>query len=124
MLQANKVPCRTGVVRRRAAIVMEFLVRIQVRWPPESDESLKANLIEREAIRARELAIRGVIVRLWRSPGQWANIGIWRAEDATELHEAISSLPFFPWLDVHVEPLARHPSDPVGPDHQALMERS
>lgn len=97
---------------------MEFLVRIEVRWPPEGDASVKAGLIEREALRARELASRGVILRLWRSPGRWANVGIWQAEDASELHEAIASLPFFEWLDVRVEPLARHPSDPGGPDHE------
>lgn len=103
----------------RACDSMEFLVRIQVRWPPEGDESLKAELIEREAHRARELAAEGVIVRLWRSPGRWANVGIWKTEDATKLHEAISSLPFFPWLDVRVEPLACHPSDPARPsDHR------
>jgi muconolactone D-isomerase len=93
---------------------MEFLVRIQVRWPPDGDESVKEGLIAREAARARELASSGLIVRLWRSPGRWANLGIWKAKDATELHEAISSLPFFPWLEVHVEPLAHHPSDPAG----------
>ena len=30
------------------------------------------------------------------------------ANDATDLHRAISSLPLFPWLDVHVTPLAQH----------------
>lgn len=91
---------------------MEFLVRIQVNWPPDGDEDLRRSLVEREAQRARELAAQGVIVRLWRVPGRWANLGLWRAPDASQLHEAISSLPFFPWLDVRVEALAEHPSDP------------
>jgi muconolactone delta-isomerase len=30
------------------------------------------------------------------------------------LHQALSSLPLFPWLTVHVRPLAAHPNDPQG----------
>lgn len=91
---------------------MEFLVRIKVLWPPDGDEKIKNLLIQREAERARELVEDGIIVRLWRVPGSWANVGIWQAQDASELHKAINSLPFFPWLSVVVEPLAHHPSDP------------
>lgn len=91
---------------------MEFLVQITVNLPPDDDR--KAELIEAEAARARELAAAGIIGRLWRIPGGWANVGIWRAADATALHEAISSLPLYPWLEVRVTPLARHPSDPGG----------
>jgi muconolactone D-isomerase len=91
---------------------MEFLVHIAVNWPPDGDEQLKRSLVEREAKRASELVAEGIIVRLWRVPGRWANIGLWRAKDASDLHSAISTLPFFPWLDVTVEALASHPSDP------------
>lgn len=91
---------------------MEFLVRIEVNWPADGDLVLRRGLVEREAVRARELSAEGIIVRLWRVPGRWANVGLWQAEDASQLHEAISSLPLFPWLDVGVEALARHPSDP------------
>ena len=91
---------------------MEFLVQIEIGLPPETGEDRKQQLVGAEAARAKELADQGRISRLWRIPGRWANVGIWCAEDATELHEAISSLPLYPWLDVRVTPLARHPSDP------------
>jgi muconolactone D-isomerase len=91
---------------------MEFLVEIQVNWPPSNDEQAKAALIEAEGERGRELARDGVIVRLWRIPGRWANVGIWEAPDATTLHEALASLPAYPWLDAKVTALARHPTDP------------
>lgn len=94
---------------------MEFLVAIDVRLPPDTDPARKAELVAAEAIRAKELSAVGTITRLWRIPGRWANVGIWRAEDATQLHEAISSLPLYPWLDVDVTPLAQHPSDPGPP---------
>ena len=91
---------------------MEFLVHIQVRWPPDGDADLLARLTEAERTRARELASAGFIRRLWRIPGRRANWGLWQARDATELHAAIASLALFPWLDVEVHPLAAHPSDP------------
>jgi muconolactone delta-isomerase len=44
-----------------------------------------------------------------------ANWGVWEAQDATALHAAIGSLPFFPYLEVEVIPLAAHPTDPERP---------
>jgi muconolactone D-isomerase len=92
---------------------MEFLVRVDVHWPADGDPQRKARLIEEEAKRATELAASGVLRRLWRVPGRWANYGIWEARDATELHVALASLPFYPWLEIDVRPLADHPSDPL-----------
>lgn len=92
---------------------MEFLVRIDVKWPPDGDAETKARLAEEEAARAAELAASGVLRRLWRIPGRWANYGLWEAKDATELHAALASLPFYPWLEIDVRPLAEHPSDPL-----------
>jgi muconolactone D-isomerase len=91
---------------------MEFLVHIEVRWPPDGDPEKRDRLVAAEAARARELAADGTIKRLWRIPGRRANYGLWSADDATALHTAISSLPFYPWLDVEVIALAEHPSDP------------
>ena len=93
---------------------MEFLVEMDVRWPPDGDQADKERLVAAEGRRAGELAAEGTLLRLWRVPGRWANVGLWRAEDATALHAALSSLPLFPWLDVQVRPLAKHPSDPRG----------
>ncbi len=91
---------------------MEFLVEIDVQWPPDGDPQRRAQLVEAETKRAAELAAKGILKRVWRIPGRWANFGLWEASDATALHEAISSLPFFPWLKVVVRPLAVHPNDP------------
>ncbi|HEY6740045.1 MAG TPA: muconolactone Delta-isomerase family protein [Actinopolymorphaceae bacterium] len=92
---------------------MEFLVNIEVGWPADGDPEELARLTAAERVRGLELAAEGVIQRLWRVPGRRANWGIWEAPDATALHAAISSLPFYPWLDVEVIPLAVHPTDPV-----------
>ncbi len=91
---------------------MEFLVHTEVRWPGDGDPEEFARLNEAERQRAATLHDEGRILRLWRIPGRRANWGLWSAPDATALHQAIVSLPLFPWLDVEVHPLAIHPSDP------------
>jgi muconolactone D-isomerase len=73
------------------------------------DTEERSDLFEREWRRGSELRDSGVIVRIWRIPGQIANVGIWNATDATVLHDFISSLPLFPWMSVRVTPLAVHP---------------
>jgi muconolactone D-isomerase len=100
------------VGRGRWRSIVEFLVHIEVLWPPDADPDEKARLIAAEGARARELIAEGRIRRLWRIPGRWANYGLWEAPDATVLHAALSSLPLSPWCDIEVEPLATHPSDP------------
>lgn len=94
--------------------MLSFLVSIEVRWPPDGDPARREQLVTAEAGRAAELATSGNLVRLWRIPGRWANVGLWAAADIDELHACLSSLPFYPWLDITVQPLASHPSDPGG----------
>jgi muconolactone D-isomerase len=98
---------------------MEFLVNIRVTWPPDGDPEERDRRIAAERRRADELAELGVVKRLWRVPGAWANWGIWEAPDATALHEAITSLPLWPYLDVDVHPLGVHPADPGSNDGAA-----
>lgn len=88
---------------------MEFLVQIQVNFPPEMPPDQVAEVAGREAVRGQELKAQGTIVRIWRIPGRRANVGIWNAETTDELHAAIMSLPAFPWVDARVTALATHP---------------
>jgi muconolactone D-isomerase len=94
-----------GVVRFRD---VEFLVQIQVNFPPDMASDELADVVSREAARGRELKEDGTIVRIWRVPGRRANVGVWSASTAEELHTSITSLPAFPWIDAHVTPLATH----------------
>ena len=91
---------------------MEFLVSIEIQWPPDGDPEEKERLFAAELARGQELARRGVMKRLWRVPGRWANWGLWEAPDASALHAALTSLPLWPWMSVQVHPLAEHPNDP------------
>ena len=91
---------------------MEFLLHIKVTFPPDGDPEEKARRIKAEGERAKELTELGIIKRIWRIPGQWANWGLWEAPDATTIHDAVTSLPMWPYLEVQVHPLGAHPSDP------------
>lgn len=91
---------------------MEFLVNIEIDWPPHADPLERERLFAAELERGQELSRLGYQRRLWRIPGRWANWGLWEAPDATVLHEMISSLPLYPWMNVIVHPLARHQNDP------------
>ena len=91
---------------------MEFLVNIEIDWPPDGDPDRREQLLAAELARGRELAAAGIMKRLWRVPGRWANWGLWEAPDATALHDALSSLPLYPWMSITVHALARHVNDP------------
>ena len=88
---------------------MEFLVRIEIDLSRGVTEPQRRELLEAEAERGRELLASGALRRIWRVPGRSANISLYETSDATELHAILSSLPLWPWMDVHVEALAAHP---------------
>lgn len=93
--------------------MQEFLVEITTSVPegtsPDEVDRRRAG----EAVRARELAAAGRLVRLWRPVGELRSIGIWRAADEAELHEKVlGTLPLRPWMTVTVTALESHPNDP------------
>jgi muconolactone D-isomerase len=47
---------------------------------------------------------------LWRVVGQYANVSIFNVSDNEELHQLLSSLPLYPYMDISVTPLTQHPS--------------
>lgn len=89
--------------------MQEFLVRIVVHVPPDMPAERLQELVAAERVRGRELREAGSIQRIWRLPGGLRNVGVWRARDATELHELLMSLPFARWITTEVEALAVHP---------------
>lgn len=91
---------------------MEFLVRFEAKLPESMSEERIKEIKTSERTRAMQLREAGILKRLWRIPGRRGTVGLWEAEDATALHDALSSLPQFPWMDVtQVEPLATHPQE-------------
>ena len=87
-------------------------MEIDVRLPESLTDAERAELLERELERGRELVDAGVIWAIWRIPGALRNVGVWEAADASELHEHLTSLPVFRWVTTEVTPLADHPLTP------------
>lgn len=89
---------------------MLFHVTMNVRIPhdadPERIEALKAE----EKVRAQELQRAGTWRHLWRVAGRYSNVSIFDVPSNAELHEILSTLPLFPFMDVAVTALCRHPS--------------
>jgi muconolactone D-isomerase len=94
---------------------VEFLVHITVTIP----QAIAEEVVAEERRVGVQLRDAGVIRRIWRVPGTTSNVGIWEAPDATALHEALSSLPAFPWARAEVTPLAVHPLEAVTGDTSA-----
>jgi muconolactone D-isomerase len=92
---------------------VEFLVEVEVTLPADLDEARRSQLLATELERGNALAEAGVLRAIWRVPGRFANRAIWSAADATELHDALVSLPLWPYMDIAVTPLARHPVAPA-----------
>lgn len=90
----------------------EYLVNIRIEWPQDISDEVVERLSVEERAMAAERAAEGHLVRMWRVPGRRENWGLWRATDATQLHEILSALPVWPYMDVTVHPLARHAVDP------------
>jgi len=88
---------------------VEFLVEIEIRLPGDMAEGRRVELLEAEFARGKALAETGQLRAVWRVPGRLANRGIWVAEDASALHNALTSLPLWPFMDITVTPLAKHP---------------
>lgn len=91
---------------------MEYLVHIEIEWPASNDPKLKEEIFAAELLQGQKLAREGKLKRLWRIPGRWANWSLYDVADATELHEALTSLPLYPWMNIQVHALAQHPNDP------------
>ncbi|WP_199432001.1 muconolactone Delta-isomerase [Qaidamihabitans albus] len=90
---------------------MEFLVRTENLLPPDTPDDTRERLRRAERERAQQLREAGVLKRLWRVPGRNATVGLYEADDPATLHEALTSLPMWKWMDVTVEALATHPQE-------------
>ncbi|AZG07064.1 muconolactone Delta-isomerase [Pigmentiphaga sp. H8] len=89
---------------------MLFLVRMDVRLPPSMPKEEADTLKATEKAYSQDLQRQGKWPQLYRVVGEYANYSIFDVADNDELHALLSSLPLFPYMEIHVTPLARHPS--------------
>lgn len=89
---------------------MLYLVRMDVDLPVTMAAAEAAEIKAREKAYAQALQIDGRWVELWRVVGEYANYSVFDVGSNDELHELLSGLPLFPYMRIHVTPLATHPS--------------
>jgi muconolactone D-isomerase len=89
---------------------MLFMAEMEVRLPPDMGPEQADALRTREREYSQALQHDGRWQHLWRVAGRYANVSILEVDSVDELHELLSGLPLFPYLDIRVTPLARHPN--------------
>ena len=88
---------------------MLFHVRIEVTIPSHIDRETVERLGKLEHERATELQRAGKWKRLWRIVGRFANISVFEVDSNDEMHAILESLPFYPYMNIKVTALCRHP---------------
>ncbi len=89
-----------------------YLVSIRNNIPVDLVSDVRDQLVKAELKRALELVSDGTIQSIYRIAARRENVGIWRASSPQHLHEVLTSLPMYPYLDITVTPLAAHPAMP------------
>ncbi|MGC3874353.1 muconolactone Delta-isomerase [Halomonas sp. GXIMD04776] len=89
---------------------MLFQVEMTVKLPPAMPAEQANEIKAKEKAYSQELQRQGKWRHLWRVAGSYANVSIFDVEDNAELQGLISNLPLFPYMEISVKPLCRHPS--------------
>ncbi|MCL7461334.1 muconolactone Delta-isomerase [Pseudomonas sp. NW5] len=89
---------------------MLFHVKMTVNLPLDMDPAKADKLKADEKALAQGLMQEGKWRHLWRIAGQYANFSVFDVESVQELHDTLMRLPLFPYMDIEVAPICRHPS--------------
>ena len=89
---------------------MLFQIEMDVRLPHDFAAEKVEGLKQTERARAQELQRAGIWRHLWRVAGRYSNVSIFDVSGPQDLHDILSSLPLFPFMDMRITPLCRHPS--------------
>ncbi|QEL64644.1 muconolactone D-isomerase [Oryzomicrobium terrae] len=89
---------------------MLYMVHMQVNLPTDMDPAEAARIKAEEKAYSQSLQRDGRWAHIWRVVGEYANVSIFDVASNDELHDLLSALPLFPYMDIKVTPLARHPS--------------
>lgn len=89
---------------------MLYLVHMIVNIPRDLPKEEAQKIIADEKAYSQDLQRAGKWVHLWRITGEYANYSVFDVESNDELHDILSKLPLFPFMEIKVTPLAKHPS--------------
>jgi muconolactone D-isomerase len=90
---------------------MKYLVHMDVNLPADLPAHEAAEIKATEKAYSQHLQHSGKWPEIWRVVGEYANYSIFDVDSNDELHEILQNLPLFPYMDISVVPLAKHPSD-------------
>ena len=89
---------------------MLFHVKMTVKLPVDMDPGKAFKLKADEKELAQRLMREGTWRHLWRIAGQYANYSVFDVQSVEALHDTLMQLPLFPYMDIEVTGLCRHPS--------------
>ena len=89
---------------------MLFHVEMTVNLPADMDAERAARLKSDEKAMSQKLQQEGVWRHLWRIAGRYANISVFDVESPAQLNEILMQLPLYPYMEVTVDAMCRHPS--------------
>jgi len=95
---------------------MDFLVEFEINVPDGTPESEVENREHAEASVAAKLVDEGHLLRVWKrpvAPGQTKTLGLYSADNQTQLAGLLAGLPLFDWMHITVTALEAHPNDPA-----------
>jgi muconolactone D-isomerase len=87
---------------------MLFHVQMAVNIPLDFDKDTADQLKANEKALSQELQRSGKWLHLWRVVGKYSNVSVFDVANNDELHEILSTLPLFPFMQIEVTPLAQH----------------
>ncbi|HDG1691912.1 TPA: muconolactone Delta-isomerase [Kluyvera georgiana] len=85
---------------------VEMTVNIPSSLPKAEADEIKA----KEKAYSQQLQREGKWLHIWRVAGLYANVSIFDVADNQELHDLLTALPLYPYMDISVQALCRHPS--------------
>ena len=89
---------------------MLFHVKMTVNLPQDMDPAKAAQIKADEKAMAQRLQADGTWRHLWRIAGHYANYSILDVPSVEALHDLLMQLPLFPYMDIEINGLCRHPS--------------
>lgn len=89
---------------------MLFKVEMTVLPPSHLPKTEFDRLVAAEREFSQRLQREGKWRHLWRVAGRYANVSIFDVASPAELHDLLMALPLFPYMQVEVTALCRHPS--------------
>lgn len=89
---------------------MLYLVRMDVTIPTELPQAETEAAKEQEKALAQDLQRDGRWLHLWRVVGMYSNYSVFDVGSNDELHNILQSLPLYKFMQIHITPLAQHPS--------------